>query len=312
MAFYTTELKTICESLSNLSSPVGYAKVAEIIDAARPYIFDFPYPIFDESYKSTLEKKIIYHYYTREIGLETYGLWHLKLQTKLNEIMPYYNELYNSTVLNYNPLYTTDLTRQRLIKHTGSDSLTGDRNNTVTGDTKNTVTGSDTRTLSNNDNVTETGTVKRDSNNREEINKTTTNQHKDAFSDTPQGQITNVDNYTYLTDYRNINDSGTEGGNVTNTGTATDTNNLTTERTAQGTDTLNVDRNNNTTLNQTTSDKNKQERTVNNQDEYIETVTGKADGSSYSALIKEFRETLLNIDMMIIEELRELFMGVWA
>ena len=59
--------------------------------------FDFGlknYPIFDEKYRSTLNQNILYHYYESEIGLETPELFKFYLNQKLNEIMPYYNVLY--------------------------------------------------------------------------------------------------------------------------------------------------------------------------------------------------------------------------
>ena len=60
--------------------------------------FDFQmtsYPIFDESYRTTLNQKILNHYYENEIGFETASLFRFYLNNKLNEIMPYYNDLYN-------------------------------------------------------------------------------------------------------------------------------------------------------------------------------------------------------------------------
>lgn len=59
--------------------------------------FDFQldsYPIFDEQYRNTLNQNILYHYYENEIGFETASLFRFYLKQKLNEIMPYYNELY--------------------------------------------------------------------------------------------------------------------------------------------------------------------------------------------------------------------------
>lgn len=94
MSSYTTELRYICEQYSNLEQSRS-GNVDKIIETAIPHIFDFDFPIFDINYKGTLCKKILKHYYTREIGFETVGLWKLKLNTKLNEIMPYYNLLYN-------------------------------------------------------------------------------------------------------------------------------------------------------------------------------------------------------------------------
>ena len=59
--------------------------------------FDFQmtnYPIFDENYRKTLNNNILHHYYENEIGFETAPLFRFYLNQKLNEIMPYYNELY--------------------------------------------------------------------------------------------------------------------------------------------------------------------------------------------------------------------------
>lgn len=61
--------------------------------------FDFQmtnYPIFDENYRETLNHNILYHYYENEIGFETAPLFRLYLNQRLNEIMPYYNELYKA------------------------------------------------------------------------------------------------------------------------------------------------------------------------------------------------------------------------
>ena len=59
--------------------------------------FDFKmtsYPIFDENYRNTLNQNILNHYYESEIGFETASLFRFYLNQTLNEIMPYYNELY--------------------------------------------------------------------------------------------------------------------------------------------------------------------------------------------------------------------------
>ena len=42
-----------------------------------------------------------------------------------------------------------------------------------------------------------------------------------------------------------------------------------------------------------------------------ETLTGKNSGQSFSRLLAEYRETILNIDMLIIDELKELFMMIY-
>ena len=80
MSKYTTEVRFICEQASGLTESTGDYKT--VIERARTKIFDFDFPIYKESYRSVLETKILKHYYTREIGLETVGLWKLKLNQK--------------------------------------------------------------------------------------------------------------------------------------------------------------------------------------------------------------------------------------
>lgn len=54
------------------------------------------YPIWNESYRNILNKKILDHYYMNEIGYETAELFKHFLNARMNEIMPYYNDLYNN------------------------------------------------------------------------------------------------------------------------------------------------------------------------------------------------------------------------
>ena len=171
MSKYTTEVRFICESLTGHEDSVGYDDVDSVIEEALPLIFSFDFPIFDENYREVLETKILRHYYTREIGLETYGLWKLKLQTKLNEIMPYYNKLYQTELLKYNPLYDVDMTTTNVGQRTGekTDITTGEatteRNGSITHETsdertRNTKNSSNAVDINKNDrmnSVTESG-----------------------------------------------------------------------------------------------------------------------------------------------------------
>jgi hypothetical protein len=51
--------------------------------------------------------------------------------------------------------------------------------------------------------------------------------------------------------------------------------------------------------------------TINNLETYVETVMGKQGGDGYADLLLKFRKTFLNIDILIIEELSELFFTLW-
>ena len=285
LAKYTTEVRTICEFYANQKTPEpsNFASVDSTIQAAIPNIFSFTFPIFDESYRVPLETKILRHYYTREIGLETVGLWRLKLETKLNEIMPYFNQLYKSELLEFNPFYDVELGTTRNNEHNQIENATENADATSKSETDTTQTTKDT--IADTDNTTIDSTITRN------------NTEKNAYSDTPQGQVSNVDNYTYLTNYRNVNNTGTDSTD--------ETNNRTYNRKADGTLTGNIT-NNSSSTNEIQNNKN-----ITSTDDYIEKVSGKRGTSSYSSMLKEFRETFLNIDMQVIDSLSDLFMGVW-
>lgn len=131
MSKYTTEVRFICENYAGYDESVGYNDVEHVIDSARSKIFDFTYPIFNNSYKKTLETKILKHYYTREIGFETVGLWKLKLNMKMNEIMPFYNKLYESELLEFDPFNDVHKT----VTHQGTDSGTSSVDSEVVAET---------------------------------------------------------------------------------------------------------------------------------------------------------------------------------
>ena len=151
--------------------------------------FDFglkDYPIFDEEYRTVLNNKILMHYYMDEIGFETAGLFKVYLNNKMNEIMPYYNELYKKQkdlLLNFDK--TTNLTE------------TFTRDNTTDTNTKSNSTSSNTAS----------GTS------------------KNVYQDTPMGNITeqNIDNYDHASNQefnKNQNTSSIED-NSNLTGKAT-------------------------------------------------------------------------------------------
>lgn len=259
MSKYTTEVRFICESKSGLEVSGGSGDVDKIIANSWNKIFTSKAPFFDEEYRSVLCQKILKHYYLREICCETVGIWTLWMNTKLEEIMPYYNQLYESAKIKFNPMHDVDLTREH--KRTENETASGNRDTT-------------------NNNTTD---VTSDST----TNRTTTSDEnkKDLYSDTPQGALTGVENETYLTNARKINDSvnGTDNVNVNNT-----------------------EKNVGVSTGKETTSSN-----VGTTEDYLETLVGKQGTESFSSLLNKFRETFLNIDMMVIEEFSDLFFGLW-
>ena len=242
MSKYTTEVRFICENLSGLSESADGARVEEIISSARSKIFDFDYPIFDEDYKEVLEFKILWHYYTREIGLETYGLWKMKLRDKMQIMMPYYNKLYESELIEFNPMWTTDYTRS------GSESLSQSES------TSTSLSTSESDSTSSSANGSEWN----------------------LYQDTPQNQLSDVQNYAYLTNATNVKNNG-------NTSASESRQSATSTR---------------------------GDRLALDTKGYLERIYGRQ-GNNPSKLLEDYRDTFLNIDAMIIENLKDLFMWLW-
>lgn len=189
--------------------------------------FDFQmtsYPIFDENYRSTLNEKILNHYYENEIGFETAPLFRFYLNNKLNEIMPKYNVLYNA--------------QKKLL---------------------------DENLLFNNTNVTES--LQGSNTTETESTSNSTNNSKNLFQDTPQGQIasTDINNQTWATNL-NLNNSS-----ISDTNTATG----------------------------------------NGTNEYIKTIVGNTGGKYNIEVLNDIVNNFLNIDLMIINELNDLFMQIF-
>lgn len=275
MSKYTTQVRYICEVNSGLDESVGYDNISEVIANSRAKIFDFSYPIFDENYRATLETKILKHYYTREIGLETVGLWKHFLDMRMNEIMPYYNKLYESELLEFDPFNDVDYTREgnRTDVSNGNEKMTG-----TVGDVGKTITedgGEDTRSGAN------------------APKKSTW----DLYSDTPQGGVAGIEaaeasvgSNAYLTNARHVIEDGTGSS---------------TSETIEYGKTSESGNTNTRTYNTNNA------RTTEGKGEYFERIKGKMGNRSYAKLLKELRETFLNIDMLIIEDLSDLFMNIY-
>ncbi len=299
MSKYTTELRYICETLAGLSESVGYAAIEEVIKNCLPKVFDFNFPIFDESYRSVLETKILRHYYTREIGLETVGLWKLKLSTKLNEIMPYYNKLYKSELIEFNPLYDVELTRERKIEGKGTKDTENSENRSGSNNTETTQNNDSTVKETGGDKSTTNGTANGTQNQNTNGNGT------NMYSDTPQGAITDLQAGRYLTNA--TIDSATN----TFAGASSDTTTQTTENTNNST----VD-SSGSVDGTTESDFNSKmdgfsNTTLSNTEDYLERVIGSNGGENFSKRLNDYRSTFINIDMMVINELEDLFFGLW-
>lgn len=305
MSSYTTQLRFICESLTGHTESVGYNDTKEVITAAVPLVFDFDFPIFDENHRNTLCSKIIAHYYNDEIAYETVGLFKFNLRTKMNEIMPYYNTLYTfaEKAFKENIMNTKNITKTAEAHTVTEDNGSAKTETTVTGSAGSKTT-NDLTTVKKTSNESEQNTTKNGS------DKTVSNTQVNDIthtSDTPMGALTDLTSGKYMTS-GTVNKGTTTGENIvttSETGKNTVNGSGIDKTTNTGTvSVINNDKSNTTTKN---TDSTNGKTDTNTE----ETVTG-YDGTRIPAeLFGAFREKLVDIDLLIINELQELFISIW-
>lgn len=280
MAKYTTMVRSICESYAGLDESVGYNRIDEVISAARSQIFTANYDMYEGGSKEALETKILKHYYFREIGMETVGVWKHFLNSRMMEIMPYYAAYWKNNVNALAPTQTINLSHviEEVMSEEGAN---GGTRGLISSDT--TTHGKHTtRTGSIGDSGTESRTP----------NLTT----KDKYSDTPQNGLANVENDLYLTNYRNVSETGSESKTTGNTQTfnnVKDQEGGTTGTSGSSTQTDSF----------TNSKEGEKTRT--------ETTTGVTDMSTLIEIKARIMELITNIDVMIISDLSDLFMQIY-
>lgn len=289
-----------------------YAKYTEVLknlmdnEQTRPLLDKAmsTYPMYEKqskeeyipSYVPTreeLNKKILNAYKYREIGFETVGRFLDELEISLNEIMPRYNLLFFSADQDFNIIYNVDYQRTIDTKRAGKES--------------NTVNGSDTRT----DNETMSGSsTSQTETETAGTDKTTTssqleNDSKKVHSSTPQGVLDvpskNIESVNYADDVEwnktKGSDSGTSEGETSGTSKSesSGSNEGQSQKVSEGSNKSSMNGENEGTENT------------------LETTKGNFGVVSAQDLILKYRETILNIEQMIIndERISELFMRVF-
>lgn len=158
-------------------------KTTDLAKATHSKIFDFDYPLSNNINKDDFECMILNHYIMRRIGFQTFTAFKIQLNVKLNEIMPLYNKMFDA-------LQNWDIFNdgEKLSRY-GNENRKNNTNNTLEN-TSNTET-------------------------------TTTSDRRE--SNTPQNQLENVRDGTYVTNYNYDTDSTNSSDNSNSKGTSNST-----------------------------------------------------------------------------------------
>lgn len=155
-------------------------KIKDLAKAGHNKIFNFDYPLSEKVNKEKFECNILNHFLMRRIGYETFTAFQIQLNTKLNEIMPLYNKMFDA-LENWNIFEDGEKTNRY-----GNENKTNNTSNTLT-----------------NESTTETNTT---SDRRE--------------SNTPQNRLEEVQSGEYVTNYNYDTDKSNGSDKSESKGTA--------------------------------------------------------------------------------------------
>lgn len=169
----------ILNAMLNYNKPENeQVKVSKLAEKGHSLIFDFDYPLSEKINKNDFEIMILNHYLMRRIGFETFTAFKIQLNVKLNEIMPLYNKMFDA-LENWNIFEDGEIT-----KRIGNENRTNNTSNSLE-----------------NSSNTET--------------KNTTDLRE---SNTPQNQLQNVQDGSYVTKYNYNTDTANSTDKSTSKG----------------------------------------------------------------------------------------------
>lgn len=95
---------------------------------SKLFDFDFPFYVENEKIKVEFEKYLCYTYFNESIGFETPDAWKFAFKQKMLEIIPYYKELYRTTLFEYEPLINRVYTSSDKVNETNITDYTNNGN----------------------------------------------------------------------------------------------------------------------------------------------------------------------------------------
>ena len=296
-------------------------EIRQMIDSPLIGLFTFDYDFYSDNPKDkeAFEKLFIQWYYFREIGFETPERFKLKLQAKLNIVMPYYRQL---AMTEWDKVRSVEqmMTSKNLIESTTHEqTITGDNETTTSGnssakttnDSSSSLSGEVSLTLNNETSSNLTNETTNTQSSTSEVESTDTQNGKASSLSDGVSQVSLDNGYLTTVNQTNgtSNQSTTQSGNQTTnqTGKQSSTQSETQTTNQKDNQTLSGSSNSLSDMNQTTKGNN--EQTL--KETIIFSSTGDIGIQTPAYAITEWRKVLININQMIIEECNDLFMKIY-
>lgn len=266
-------MATFTMTLSEIMDTYGVDTIDDAVPMASVFGLD-KYPIFDDTYRDELNRKIIARFWNREIGQETDEKFRMRMDTRMREIMVEKNQLYLSEQIKFDPMKTIDLST--VVNETGSGTLHGTTSSTQ--DTTEQTDGTHGNTKTTDADVTADSTSTKEAKSRA------------VSSVMPQNQLSGNGDYA-----DNAQDSVSNGTDTSHTETGT-------------TSTETDDGSNSLTSTGTNDQSGVADSSTTDQRDRTSTTTGMQ--ALPAQLLQQYRDTILNIDLQILTDLERLFMSV--
>ena len=155
-----------------------YTLVLETVYRDKNYnLFDLPYNLYDNDLKPYFEEKFFQHFMFHEIGFKNINIFKQHLISTLNDIYPYYKQLYETEIRCKN----IDFMLNKDLKETYTRQITGE-------------------TLGN----TQSSSTSSNENNSQDVS---------VANDTPQNEINDLDKYMTSASKNNSNGNSNSSSN---------------------------------------------------------------------------------------------------
>lgn len=278
MALYTIELSRVIENIvleKTGKSKHEFASHEEMIDIASPFIFD-DYPLFEESHRLELNRKIISHYYFRELCAVPWQRWRFYINENMKLIMPKFNQLYESVNNKYDIFENLNWTE------TMDRDLTGNQTHKNDKVVSEIVEGTENKQRDLLDDISTEQASKNDLDSKSSR----------MLNETPMTRLANSDYSTELNVDETLDkETGLSTGKQKQTSKLTD---------------LTETNKDNETISKSDNVSN-----TENTENYTKTIKGKNSARSNSELLMEARRAIINIDEDIVNSLSSNFSGYY-
>ena len=286
-------------------------ELRQIVNSDCHQVFDFYYPFYcdNEGVKQAFEELFIKRYYFHEIGAETIERWKWQLKARLHLIMPYYNQLYQTEWQQTQK----DMMLSKSLVETLTREITLEGSNESSQTSSGTHSSLNEQSQSGSDKITNEQSQTGTSSSSGTSEGTSSNQMTTKESSINDGVgVVNLDTDN-LTLHSSQDSTGDSSATTSGESSSTTSSESTDEQ--QLTGLQNTTSSSELSTNSKGSNNSQSSSTGTNQSKQIETQTFISEGDvgiqTPAYAIAEWRKIIININEMILNDCKDLFMLIY-